>query len=156
MAIAADPENLQIDAAGLTNRLFIGGAILVVIAPARSIGNVNVCGIDVDVAEKILLHEVAKTLRMIRGQADVFIEVERRHLREIQIFLAVHSRQFGVNTDRRGSGRKAERQRRVSTHCARDNPRRFAVQLIAICLEHYEHLSLLTNSAMTTHGRWER
>ena len=56
------------------------------------------------------------TLRMIFGQADVFVEVERRHLREIEPFLLVQPDQFLVEAQRRTARRQTEDRVRFGIH----------------------------------------
>ena len=55
--------------------------------------------------KEVLVHEVVVALRIGGRQADVFVEVERRHLGEIQQPLAMHPHQLLVHAERRRASR---------------------------------------------------
>src|SRR5260370_34060285 len=101
VAVAADAENLQVDAAGIANSLFVGGAILLVASLDRAIGDVDVGGRYVHMREKILLHEIVKTLRMACWEAQIFVQVEGDDAREVQFLFAVQADQFLIHLQRR-------------------------------------------------------
>ena len=104
MTVTADAENLQVDPARFHDPLFIPVAERRIIA-GRARRDVDVLRLDIHVLEKILLHEVAVTLWMIAGEANIFIEVERHHPREIELATLVHSHQLLVEPEWRRSRR---------------------------------------------------
>ena len=63
--------------------LLVGAALGVQIL-GDAVGHVRAREVDVDMAEKILRHEMPIGLRMVAGEADVFVEVERRDVPEAQ------------------------------------------------------------------------
>ena len=79
MAVAPDAQKLKVDSSSLPDRRFIRRAILIVIAPDSSIGNVDVARVGVDVRKKIFLHEMMKTLRMRGGKAEILIKIKGHH-----------------------------------------------------------------------------
>jgi len=62
---------------------------------------------DVHLSEEVLIHEVVIALRMIRGQTDVFVEVERRHAREVDLPPGA-AYQLLIQAEWRGPGRHTE------------------------------------------------
>lgn len=86
VAVAADAEELKVDAAG-------GGDFILVIAAEcfgirrHAIGDVDVCLIDVHMPKEIFVHECVVGLRMVGSDADVFVEIERGDLRPIEVLL---------------------------------------------------------------------
>ncbi len=84
MSVAADAEDLQIDAAGVLNVIFIGGAVFFVVAGDGAVGDVNVAGVDVHVRKKMFQHEVVKAVRMLGGNSEIFVEIESEHARKIE------------------------------------------------------------------------
>src|SRR5439155_979403 len=74
------------------------------VVAGRPRGNVDVVPGDVHVPEEVLVHEVVVALRMIRGQADVFVEVERRHAGEVDLPRLVQPHQLLIEAEWRGLG----------------------------------------------------
>ena len=110
VAVAADAEELQVDAAGLADGVFVGFAVVVVVATDGAIGDVDVVGIDVDVGEEILLHEMMETLRMRGGEAEVLVKIESDDLGEIERAGFVETDEFLVDGDHGAPGGQAEGQ----------------------------------------------
>src|SRR4029077_10352903 len=104
MAITPNTKNLQVDAAGHPNLLFVRRTILFVVALNHSIGNVSSCRGDVDVAEKILAHKKVKALRMIRCDAEVLIEIKGSDMREVERLLAIETNDFDVHSEGGAAG----------------------------------------------------
>ena len=84
MPVGADAEDLQIDPPHGADLVFIGLAEPGDIGRI-AVGNVNVLPADVDVAEEILPHERDVGLRVVVGQADVFVQVERPHAAPVEV-----------------------------------------------------------------------
>src|SRR4030095_16223179 len=78
VAIAADPQELQVDSAGSTDVALIPFARASEVA-ASGRPKVGPPAVDVHAAEKMRVHERVERGRMRRVQADVFVEVERGH-----------------------------------------------------------------------------
>ena len=114
VAGAADAQNLQVDAAAAADLLFVAQAILFGFLDGdRSIGNVDILRLDVDVVEKGLLHPAAIALRVVRAHRIIFIEVERDDTREVEAGFVVQADQFAVEPDRGRAGRQAKDRRTV-------------------------------------------
>src|SRR5438034_5100202 len=73
----------------------------------------GVAQVHVHVPEQVLVHVVAKGVRIVRVQADVFVEVESAAERKIQALFAMHPHQQTVNRLHRASGRQTQDQMRV-------------------------------------------
>ena len=130
--VAADPQDLQIDAARVLDHLFVALATgLEVRRPA--VGHMRLGGDKVQVLEQILLHEVAVALRMVLRQADVFIQVEGGDLGKVEPFFAMQANQFPIHAQGRSargksqhaSGLPADQIRHETSRPARSPPSRF-------------------------------
>ena len=75
VAIGADAEELDVDAAGGLNGVFVGLAGLGDIL-GEPVGHVGLGLVDVDMVEELGLHEVVVALVVLRGEAEILIEVE--------------------------------------------------------------------------------
>ena len=95
---------------------------------------------DVHVPEKMLVHEVVIALRMIDGQAHVFIEIERRHAREVELLLLVQAHELLIQTERRGARRHAEYGVRLGVEQFRDALRRDLAHLRVVALNDDFHV----------------
>ena len=65
-----------------------------------AIRHMNVAFWNVNEVEKLYLHKVAVTLRVIRWQPIIFVEIERHHVPKGETLLPVQSDQFPVELDR--------------------------------------------------------
>ena len=107
VAIGANPQHLQIDAATFLDPPFVPGAEgLVVVGRAR--GHVDILPRHVDLLEEVLVHEVVVALEMILRQAHVLVEIEGGYLGEVEPLVLVHADQLFVEAQRRGSGRQPQ------------------------------------------------
>ena len=61
----------------------------------QSVGNVGVCLVDVDMVEKVMIHEITIALVVVTGEAFVLVEVDAVNLGEIQIAVARPRVQLG-------------------------------------------------------------
>src|SRR5216684_3365939 len=102
MPIGADAEDLQVDPAAIRDALLIPGAEGRIVARCPG-WNVDVVRRDVHMPKKMLVHEVVIALRVIHGEADVFVEVERRHTGEVELLLLVEPDELLVETQWRGA-----------------------------------------------------
>jgi hypothetical protein len=107
VAVATEPEELDIDAAGVEDALFVATALGVKVG-GRAVGHVGAFLVDVDMAEEIFPHEIPIGLVMGAGEADVFVEVKRSHPAEIEAFFAVEANKLLVETERSAASGEAE------------------------------------------------
>ena len=116
--------------------------------------------VDVDVVEQVLLHEVAVALRMRRPQAHVFVEVERRDLREIEPLLPVQADQLAVQGQRRAAGRQAQHAIGLSADQVRDEPRRPPAGGFGVGLNDHAQAAILDDDNSTWNiaigGQWQQ
>ncbi|MNL72347.1 hypothetical protein D3C87_1976440 [compost metagenome] len=75
MAIAADPQNLQIHRTAFLQQLVVCKAFCIQISRV-AIRDMCFGEININVVEQVLIHEAAVALRMIARQADVFIQIK--------------------------------------------------------------------------------
>jgi hypothetical protein len=73
------------------------------------------------VPEEMLVHEIVVALRMVHRQTDVFVEIERRHPREIELLLLVQPHELLIQTEGRGTRRHAEHGVRLGVEQFRDD-----------------------------------
>jgi hypothetical protein len=98
MAIYANSQDLQIDAAALLDPLFIPTTEgLIIFRCSRR--HVDILSGNVDIFKKMLVHKIVLTLGMLFSQADVLIEIESGDLRKVDFTLAEHPNQFPVQAD---------------------------------------------------------
>src|SRR5207248_2778347 len=83
VSIAADAEDLQVDAAGAANILLVRSAVLLVIAFDRAVRNMDVARRNIDLGEEVLLHEMPEAPGVIRGEAQILVEFEGTHAGKI-------------------------------------------------------------------------
>ena len=74
MAVGADAQHLNVDAAGLLDLRLVSLALLGGIL-GHAVEDVGVGELDVDLLEEVLVHEVAVALVVRTGQTHVFVEV---------------------------------------------------------------------------------
>ena len=107
--VAADAQQLNVDAAGLANLLLVPAAMLLqLVRRSQPVGNENVLVFDVDPLEQVLVHPAAITLQPLAAQAQVFVEIEGHDAREIEPFVLVHPRQLAIDAHRRAARRQPE------------------------------------------------
>ena len=70
----------------------------------QSVGNVGVCLVDVDIVEKVMIHEITIALVVVTGEAFVLVEVDAVNLGEIQIAVLIGSDEVFVKADGGGTG----------------------------------------------------
>ena len=73
-----------------------------------AVGNVDAVARDVDVVEKVLEHPAVIALQPVGGQAVVFVQVERHHVRQIELAAAVQADQLAIDAHRRAAGRQPQ------------------------------------------------
>ena len=106
---SADAENLKVDATERINLLLVVAAMGEdLVAAQRAAGDVDVRLRDVDVIKNLLRHEARVAFRMIRREAEVFVEVEGDDVLEAEPFLFVQADQLAIKRHRRRSRGHAE------------------------------------------------
>ena len=109
MSGSADAQNLQVDAAGTLDHLFIFRAVASrVLSIDQAVRDVDILRLDVDVIEKRFLHPAPVTVRIVGVQAQVFVEIKRDHAGEIDARLFMEPEQLAVNADRGRPGRQTQ------------------------------------------------
>jgi hypothetical protein len=87
---------------------------------SQTIGNVDVLVRNVHMGEEALLHETVVVCRMLRCEADVFVEVERGDAAEIEPLGAVLAGERLIEPARGAAGCEAENRVRFFEHLAGD------------------------------------
>src|SRR5262249_60071141 len=108
VTVAADAKDLQINSAGVLDRLLVRVAVAVVVPFDCAVRNMNVLLRNIDAREEMLAHEKAKALRMCPRKAEIFVEVKGDDTGEVERLLAVQARQFLVHADCRTAGSQAQ------------------------------------------------
>src|SRR5438552_2164394 len=142
VAVGADAQDLQVDPAAFRDTLLVPFAEGGVVA-GRPGGNIDVLPRDVHLPEEVLIHEVVVALWMIRGQTDVFVEVERRHAREVDLPRLVQAYQLLIQAEWRGPGRHTEYGIRLGVEHVDDELRRHLAHLLVVALDDDFHASAL-------------
>lgn len=130
VAVAADAQDLKIDAASVANGLLVRGAVAFEIGGDGAVGDVNVRGGDVHVREEMLLHEMMEALSMIGGEAEVFVEIEGDHARKIEGLLAMQAGQLFVHFNGGAAGGETQAQLGISADGVGDNAGGFAAEFL--------------------------
>ena len=101
MAVGADTQNLNGDFALCDNflELFDIG-----INVTGALGNIGICLVDIDVIEKIGVHEVAVALVMAGLKTDIFVEVYGADLGEVESFFTATAGKLLIHADGAGTG----------------------------------------------------
>src|SRR6266404_7888708 len=139
VSIAADPKNLQIDAPGLADVLFIRNAILIVMARDSSVRNMNIGWAHVDVRKEMLAHKIMKALRMCRRKSQVLIQIESHDAGKIKRSLLVKLHEMLVHAHHRAARGQSKHQFRFLAHRAGDKLRRLPADLFTVALQEYQH-----------------
>ena len=105
VAVAADAQDLQIDAAGPADRLFVAQAVVLDFRERHgAVGNVDVLRRDVDVVEESLVHPAVVAVQIVRLHGIVFVEVEGDDARQVEPLFAMQADQLAIQADRRAAG----------------------------------------------------
>src|ERR1700686_1590078 len=128
VAVAADAQDLQVDASRIANALFVGGAVLAIVFFQRAVRNMNVGRRDVHVRKKVLAHEVGEALRMVGGKSQVFVQIEGDHARKIERLFPVQANQLLIHAEGRATGRQAKAKIGIAADGIGDDARRFAAE----------------------------
>jgi hypothetical protein len=104
---------LEVDTAGRLDLVFIPRRERLGVG-AHTLGHVHAGGVDVYVVEEAVLHERVVALLVGGGQAEVFVEVERRYLREVEAVLGVVAHEALVRG--LGGASRGEAQHAVGFH----------------------------------------
>ena len=114
MAVGADAEHLDVDAAGCFDLRLIRRAVRRNIL-CQAIGYMRVGQIQIQVVEELFFHEPAVGLRMVGGEPVVLIEVEGAHPAEVES-VTVGLDQRLVKERGRAAGGEAEHGLRAFAH----------------------------------------
>src|ERR1051325_1810294 len=131
--VGADAEDLDVDPAALGDAALVPLAKRGIVA-GRAGRDVDVLRLDVDVPEKVLVHEVVIALRMIHVQSNVLVEIERRRAREIELPLLVQPHELLVEAERRRAGRHAEHGVGLRVQHLHDDFGRYSAQALVVSL----------------------
>jgi len=106
---AADPQELQVDAAMLADATLVFLTVCMHgVRRHRAARQVHVGRIDVDVVEEMLPHEAVIALKLMRLHWPILVEVERDHVSDRASRLSVQADEFVVDTHRRAAGGQPE------------------------------------------------
>ncbi len=119
VAVGADAEDLDVDAARVRDRLFVARALAIRIG-GRAVQKVDLIGAKIHAAEQVLVHEPAVAARVRRPDAEELVEVERPCGGEIGAAVRGQRRQLVVEGDRRSAGRQSEHESRIRCQRRRD------------------------------------
>ena len=144
VGVAADAQQLKIDAVMLLNDPVIPGALqsAVGLGAVRQEASVRR---DIDMVKQILPHEAAVALGMVPGQAAVFVQVDGNRLPEIQLALLIPLNQMAVGADGGGAGGKAQHALGVQGHLRGDDVRSLQAHVIIIFRTNQSHRTSFTN-----------
>lgn len=107
VAVGAQTEHLQIDPAGTCNRALVAFALPCGVR-GQSIQEVDVPRVHIHLIQEVAAHERLKAPRIVAGNAEEFVEAENGGTAEVDTPMAVQTRQFPIERDRRASGGKPE------------------------------------------------
>ena len=105
----ADPQQLQIHAAGFFHHFFIAGAFGFQIG-GHAVFQMRVALVDVDPVEQMEIHVIAVGVAVFRGQSHIFVQIEGFAQGEVDLACFVHVGQFVVDVFHGGAGGQTEGQ----------------------------------------------
>ena len=154
VAVHAEPEDLQVDAAGAFDRALVAIAFALDLPPGAdgAVQKVDAAGRQVDVIEQVLLHERAVAPRIVRADAEELVEVERRRAAEIGAAGGVVLRELAIQRDRRPARRQPEDERGLRRQRARDVPASARARRRGFEDAHARHESMKMAEARTAYG----
>ena len=120
MAIMSQTQKLQVNTAQALNHVLIAGAFLIAVR-LGAVGNIGTIHVDVNVLEKIVIHEVVVALVIIPGKTSVFIQVHALYTGEIQIAFVVPFNQLLVSADWGGTGCQTKNTVRLHQYLGSDD-----------------------------------
>ena len=107
VAVVADAQQLQVDAADALDDSVIAGALALGIH-VGAVGQVDGFGADVDQIEQVAVHEAPVAFGMLLGQAAVLVQVDAGDLGEVQVALVVPLDQLFIGTHGGAAGGQAQ------------------------------------------------
>lgn len=125
------PQQLEINAAKLADGRVVMAALRVAVL-GHAIRNVRVPQVNLDMVEEILPHEMRIALRMAGGQPDIFIQIYRRYLPEINIALMLPRDELLIRANRAGAGCQSKNGIGFQNHLRRKNVRRLSAEMLVI------------------------
>ena len=107
VAVVADAQQLQVNAAHIVNDRVIAGALGggVHVGAVRQVDGL---GTDVDMVKQVAVHEAPVAFGVLLGQAAVLVQVDRRDLGEVDVALVVPLDQLLVGAHGRTAGGQAQ------------------------------------------------
>src|SRR5690606_14414723 len=127
MPVVADAEQLQVDAPAGCKRCIVLRAL--VLRPfGKSVRNMRIVSLDINMIEELFLHVISITLGMIRRQAEILIQVESGSMPVADQILLVQGNHLLIDADRRAAGGQSKHSMRIRLNCAGDESRRCRVQ----------------------------
>ena len=136
VAVRADAQHLQVNSACLLDALLVPAAVLLNVI-RHAVRHVHPTGIDVDVLEQILPHEVVVALIVFRRQTHVLVQVERGDLGEIQTLFLVHPDQLFVQAQRGAARGQTEHTVRFPANQRRHDLRSLFAHLIVVVFDEH-------------------
>src|SRR5690606_38253210 len=141
----ADAQDLEVDAAGVTDLLFVLRRLpLDLVTRHVATREVDVLRRDVHAVEQVLLHVAPEAVDAVRLHGIVLVQVERHDLREVEPLFLMPANEFAIDLDRRAARREAE-DRRVAAGIllpdqVRDAVRNDAREIAVLLDDHDGHL----------------
>lgn len=97
MPVRSDAEDLNIDASRFADLVFVGDALLCDFGTdGQAARDVRSRGIYIDMGKEVRPHERVVGRGMAWCEPEIFIEVERANVREVEAVFAMHSDEFFV------------------------------------------------------------
>ena len=100
MSIVTKPEDLDISWTDLVKQFVICLACFFSIWFC-AVRNVCICMVDIYFVEQMGIHKIAVALFIRTSQSFIFIEIDSRYLRKIQVTVFVHFYQMFISSNRR-------------------------------------------------------
>ena len=131
VTVAADTQQLHVNAADLVQHSLVRGAGLVHVL-SIAVRNMYVVFVDVDMVEQIVIHEVMIALIVGGLQRIVFIQIVGSNLAEIQSAFVVHTNQFFIGTNGRRTGSQTQNRIGLNIYDAGDDSGCFLAQGLVV------------------------
>ena len=149
--VVSQAQKLQINTACLRNCVFVCIASRLGVLH-RTVGDMCLLDVDIDVVEKVVLHKVTVALVVSSRQSAIFVEIERLRIREADLARVARAHELGIQANRGRARREAEDTVRLRLQLLRDHVRRGNTHLLIVFGNYYVHVSFPFQPAAHGHS----
>ena len=144
-------QKLQVDTTCLRNCLLVCIASRLGVLH-RTVGDMRLLDVDIDVVEEIVLHKVTVALVVSSRQSAILVKIERLRIREADFACVARAHELGIQANRGRTRREAKDTVRLRLKLLRDHVRRGGAHLLIVFGNYYVHVSFPFQPAAHGHS----